>query len=36
MAQLWQTRQDRYSEERSSLPATRPAAAHAEMAYLGG
>jgi cyclic pyranopterin phosphate synthase len=36
MAQLWQTRQDRYSEERSSQPATRPAAPHAEMAYLGG
>jgi cyclic pyranopterin phosphate synthase len=36
MAQLWQTRQDRYSEERSSQPATGPAAAHAEMAYLGG
>ena len=36
MAQLWQTRQDRYSEERSSQPATGPAAPHAEMAYLGG
>ena len=33
MRQLWQRRQDRYSEERDSAAA---ASIHAEMAYLGG
>ena len=33
MRQLWQRRQDRYSEERDPAAA---ASIHAEMAYLGG